>query len=54
MDFSDIKGKLAENKDKIEEGLDKAAEFAKGKVHGHDAQIDEGVEKAKDFIEKQH
>ncbi|MDQ7805900.1 antitoxin [Amycolatopsis sp. A133] len=56
IDFEALKGKaeeaLREHNDKIEEGLDKAAGFAKSKFAGHDSQIDSGVEKAKDFINK--
>ena len=55
IDFEALKGKaeeaLREHNDKIEEGLDKAADFAKSKF-GHDSQIDTGVEKAKDFLNK--
>ncbi|RSM41883.1 antitoxin [Amycolatopsis balhimycina DSM 5908] len=56
IDFEALKGKaeeaLREHNDKIEEGLDKAAGFAKSKFAGHDEQIDSGVEKAKDFLDK--
>jgi hypothetical protein len=56
IDFEALKGKaeeaLREHNDKIEEGLDKAAGFAKSKFAGHDEQIDSGVEKAKDFLNK--
>ncbi|MEU4245801.1 antitoxin [Amycolatopsis sp. NPDC026612] len=56
IDFEALKGKaeeaLREHNDKIEEGLDKAADFAKSKFAGHDGQIDTGVEKAKDFLNK--
>ena len=56
IDFDALKGKaeeaLREHNDKIEEGLDKAADFAKSKFSGHDSQIDSGVEKAKDFLNK--
>lgn len=56
IDFDALKGKaeeaLREHNDKIEEGLDKAADFAKSKFSGHDSQIDGGVEKAKDFLNK--
>jgi hypothetical protein len=51
MDFDDIKDKLAEQKDKVEDGLEKAGDFIKDKF-GHDEQVDQGVEKAKDVIEK--
>ncbi|MEU4671773.1 antitoxin [Amycolatopsis sp. NPDC023774] len=56
INFDELKNKAAEalrdNSDKIEQGLDKAAGFAKSKTSGHDAQIDGGVEKAKDFLGK--
>ena len=56
IDFDALKDKaqdaLREHGDKIEEGLDKAADFAKSKISGHDEQIDGGVEKAKDFLGK--
>ncbi len=56
IDFDALKGKaeeaLREHNDKIEEGLDKAADFAKSKFSGHDSQIDSGVDKAKDFLNK--
>lgn len=56
IDFDALKGKaedaLREHNDKIEQGLDKAADFAKSKFAGHDSQIDGGVEKAKDFLNK--
>ncbi|MFJ4103410.1 antitoxin [Amycolatopsis japonica] len=56
INFDELKNKatdaLREHNDKIEGGLDKAADFAKSKFSGHDAQIDSGVEKAKGFINK--
>lgn len=56
INFDEIKNKatdaLRENSGKIEQGLDKAAGFAKSRMSGHDAQIDGGVEKAKDFLGK--
>ena len=56
INFDEIKNKaqdaLREHGDKIEEGLDKAAGFAKSKVDGQDSKIDGGVEKAKDFLDK--
>jgi ABC-type transporter Mla subunit MlaD len=56
IDFEALKGKaeeaLREHNDQIEQGLDKAAGFAKSKFGGHDEQIDSGVEKAKDFLNK--
>ncbi len=55
INFDELKNKatdaLREHNDKIEGGLDKAADFAKSKF-GHDSQIDSGVEKAKGFINK--
>ncbi|QRP45688.1 antitoxin [Amycolatopsis sp. FDAARGOS 1241] len=56
INFDELKNKAADalrdNSGKIEDGLDKAAGFAKSKIHGHDSQIDGGVEKAKDFLGK--
>ncbi|MEV6897075.1 antitoxin [Amycolatopsis sp. NPDC051372] len=56
INFDELKNKateaLRDNSDKIEQGLDKAAGFAKSKTSGHDSQIDGGVEKAKDFLGK--
>ena len=53
INFDELKNKaeglLNEHGDKIEDGLDKAADFAKGKF-GHESQIDAVVDKAKDFI----
>lgn len=51
MDFDDIKHKVAEQKDKVEEGLEKAGDFVKDKF-GHDDQVDTGIDKAKDAVEK--
>ena len=51
MNFDDIKDKLAENKDKVGQGLEKAGDFVKDKFH-HDDQVDQGVEKAKDALDK--
>ncbi|MEV6911193.1 antitoxin [Amycolatopsis sp. NPDC051071] len=55
INFDELKNKatdaLREHNDKIEGGLDKAADFAKSKF-GHGSQIDSGVEKAKGFINK--
>lgn len=55
--FDKIKGaaeNLAEQHgDKIEQGLDKAAEVVKGKVADeHDGKVDTAVDKAKDFVGK--
>ncbi|MFF0147582.1 antitoxin [Amycolatopsis sulphurea] len=56
INFDELKekatGALRDNSEKIEHGLDKAAQFAKSKVSGHDSQIDGGVEKAKGFLGK--
>jgi len=56
IDFDALKGKaeeaLREHGDKIEDGLDKAGDFAKSKFTGHDEQIDSGIEKAKSFLDK--
>jgi hypothetical protein len=56
IDFDGLKDKatdaLREHSDKIEQGLDKAAEFAKARITGQDEKIDSGVEKAKDFLGK--
>ncbi|WP_406640158.1 antitoxin [Amycolatopsis sp. WGS_07] len=56
INFDEIKNKateaLRENSGKLEQGLEKAAEFAKSKVSGHDSQIDGGVDKAKDLLGK--
>jgi hypothetical protein len=53
MNFDEIKNKAAElleqNHEKVDEGIDKAAEFAAGKF-GHDDQIKSVAEKAKDFL----
>ena len=51
MDFDDIKSKVAEHKDQIDKGLEKAGGLVKGKLH-HDNEVDEGVEKAKDAIDR--
>jgi hypothetical protein len=50
MNFDEIKDKLVDQKDKVEEGLDKAGDFVKGKF-GHDDQVDQGVDKAKDYLD---
>ncbi|GAB3357107.1 antitoxin [Amycolatopsis echigonensis] len=56
INFDELKNKateaLRENSGKLEQGLEKAAEFAKSKVSGHDSQIDGGVGKAKDLLGK--
>lgn len=56
FDFDELKNKaqdaLREHGGKIEQGLDKAGEFAKSKLSGRDDQIDGGIEKAKDLLGK--
>ncbi|WP_031466898.1 antitoxin [Sciscionella sediminilitoris] len=53
MEFGDLANKAkefaGEHGDKVEQGLDKAGEFAKEKF-GHEEQIDKGLDKAKDFL----
>ncbi|MEV5537407.1 antitoxin [Saccharopolyspora shandongensis] len=53
MGFGEFRDRLQdlgkEHGDKIEQGLDKAAEAAKGKF-GHEDQIDKAVEKGKEFL----
>jgi hypothetical protein len=53
INFDELKNKaqdlVNEHGDKIEDGLEKAGEFAKGKF-GHEQQIDTVVDKAKDLI----
>jgi hypothetical protein len=56
IDFDALKNKaqdaLKEHGDKIDEGIDKAAGFAKSKFGGHDSQIDGASGKAKEFLDK--
>ena len=47
--FEDIKGKLAGHEDKVEQGVDKAADVVKGKL-GHDEQVDKGADAAKNAL----
>ncbi len=53
VDFDALKGKaeelLKEHGEKIEEGVEKAGEFAKEKF-GHEEHVDTAVEKIKDVI----
>lgn len=53
MNFDEIKNKASElleqNHEKVDEGIDKAAEFAAGKF-GHEDQVKAVAEKAKDFL----
>jgi regulator of sigma D len=52
MDFNDIKNKLVDEKDKVEQGLDKVGDAVKAKF-GHDDQVDKGVAKANDYLDQQ-
>ena len=56
MDFKNIVDKVedavAKNKDKIDQGLDKAADVAKNKMPGKSDQIDKAVDAVKDKVEK--
>jgi ABC-type transporter Mla subunit MlaD len=56
INFDELKDKaqdaLKQHGPKIEQGLDKAAGFAKSKVSGHDEKIDGVAEKAKGFLGK--
>ncbi|MCU1687349.1 MAG: hypothetical protein JWQ81_8088 [Amycolatopsis sp.] len=56
INFDELKNKateaLKEHGDKIEQGLDKAGDFAKSKLSGHDEQIDGAKAKAKSFLGK--
>lgn len=54
MGFLDkIKGLVSKNADKVEDGLDKAGDFAKDKLPDqHDAKVDSAVDKAKDLVDK--
>lgn len=57
VDFGGLADKakdaLGEHGDKVEQGLDKAAEFAKSKFEGQSDTIDSVVDKAKGFIGQQ-
>jgi len=52
-DFADKAKDLAsEHEDKVQEGIDKAADMADEKTEGkYSDQIDQGAEKAKDYVE---
>ena len=57
LNFDDIKNKakdaLKEHGDKIEQGLDKAGDFAKDKFGGqHSEKIDQATGKAKEFLDR--
>jgi len=47
-----LKAKMSGNKDKINEGVDKAADMAGDKVPDHADKIDKGAEMAKDAVDK--
>jgi len=48
-----VKGLVAGNKDKVEQGIDKAAGLAKDKLPDkHDGKVDKAVDAVKDQIEK--
>lgn len=53
MDFGAMKDKagalIGEHGDQIDEGLDRAGEFAKDHVGGYGEQIDQAVDRAKDM-----
>jgi hypothetical protein len=53
IDFDALKNKaqdlVKEHGDKIEEGVEKAGDFAKGRF-GHDEQVDKVVDKVQDAI----
>jgi hypothetical protein len=49
MGFLDkAKELIGQHDDKVDQGLDKAGEFAKGKFAGHDEQIDKAVDFAQE------
>jgi len=55
--FDDLKNKakemVAENRDRIEEGLDKAGDMIKERTGGkHDDKIDQGLDKAKEGLDR--
>lgn len=54
INFDDVKKKaqdaLDQNADKIEQGIDKATDFAKSKFGQHADKIDNMSHKAKDFL----
>jgi hypothetical protein len=56
LDFDALKNKaqdaLKEHSDKIDQGLDKAAGFAKSKFAGRESQIDRATGKAKEFLDR--
>jgi hypothetical protein len=52
MDFNDIKNKIVDEKDKVEQGLDKVGDAVKAKF-GHDDHVDSGIDKANDYLDKE-
>lgn len=50
--FDKAKEKLSANKDKVEQGLEKAGDKAKEKFSEHSDKIDQGVQKAKDALHR--
>lgn len=50
VNFGEIKRKLDQNEEKVEQALDKAGDAAKKKFAGHDSQVDGALNKAKDAI----
>lgn len=57
IDFDNLRNKaddlLKQHGDKIEEGVEKAGEFAKGKF-GHEETVDKVVDKIQDMIPGEH
>lgn len=53
IDFNELRNKaegiLEQHGDKIEQGVEKAGEFAKGKL-GHDETVDRAVDKIQELI----
>lgn len=53
MDFKDLAGKagdlLGQHDDKVDQGIDRAAELAKERFAGHDERIDGLAEKARAY-----
>ena len=48
-----VKGLVGSNKEKVEEGIDKAADVAKGKLPDeHDAKVDQAADTLKGQIDK--
>jgi MT0933-like antitoxin protein len=56
INFDEIKKRaqdaLDQNADKIEDGIDKASDFAKSRLGQHSEKIDNMSTKAKDFLHK--